>query len=461
MTRWLIAASALALCLAAALAFQLRSGHTPDRLLDYVERRLQGHPNLERVALPVLGGVRRMLEATPVQERSRQAFVIPPPPPPFRAVTAALDAPTTAVGRVLRVGPEEPIKRISDAAKLARDGDTVEIVAGDYRGDVAVWRQKKLTIRGVGGNARLHADGKSAEGKAIWVLRNGEFDVSNVDFIGARVGDRNGAGIRFENGTLVVKDCLFWGNEAGILTSNGKAYGGARLEIVASEFGYNGDGLGNSHHVYAGSIAYLRIVGSYFHHGNVGHLIKSRAAVNDIRYNRLTDERGGRASYEVDLSNGGLAVLLGNVIQQDRRSENATLIAFGREGYRHAENRLFLMNNTLVNEHPFGGAFLRVEPGAQSVVAANNLRLGRGRYHVSDDLLVLNDVDAQDGDVRDARQYDYRLSETGQTYKFRQPLADRYAGIGLVVDAEYVHPRQTQRLGLPPVHVGALQSVGR
>jgi hypothetical protein len=457
MTRWFLSALILALCLMAALAVHVRSGHTPDRLLDYAERRLQGHPTLEAVVSPLLGGVRSALDAPSVQDRKRQPFVIPPPPPPFPAAAAPDPAPSST-GRVLRVGPAEQVKRIGEAARLARDGDIVEIAAGDYHGDVAVWLQKKLTIRGVGGNARLHADGKSAEGKAIWVIRDGDFEISNIDFIGARVGDRNGAGIRFENGRLKVKDCLFWGNENGILTGGGGLHGGARLEVEGSEFGYNGDGLGKSHHLYAGGIAYLRIAGSYFHHGNVGHLIKSRAAVNDIRYNRLTDEGGGRASYEVDLPNGGLAVLLGNLIQQNRQSENSTLISFGREGYEHAENRLFLMSNTLVNEHPYGGAFLRVEPGAQSVVAANNLRIGRGRYHVSDELLVLNDIDAPVGDVRDGSRYDYRLTGSGRIHKYRKPLAETYEGMGLTPDAEYLHPRQIHRLIGPPTVVGALQT---
>lgn len=42
----------------------------------------------------------------------------------------------------LRVGSQEKIIRIAEAARLAKDGDTVEILPGEYRGDVAVWQQK-------------------------------------------------------------------------------------------------------------------------------------------------------------------------------------------------------------------------------------------------------------------------------------------------------------------------------
>ena len=99
---------------------------------------------------------------------------------------------------MLLVGPGAPIARIADAARLAHDGDTVEILPGEYHGDVAVWTQKRLTIRGVGRAPTLVADNQSAEGKAIWVFREGDFLVENITFRGARVADLNGAAIRFE-----------------------------------------------------------------------------------------------------------------------------------------------------------------------------------------------------------------------------------------------------------------------
>ena len=60
---------------------------------------------------------------------------------------------------------------MTEAARLARDGEVIEIRAGDYRGQSAVWTQNNLIIRGAGGRPVMLADGKSAEGKAIWVVR--------------------------------------------------------------------------------------------------------------------------------------------------------------------------------------------------------------------------------------------------------------------------------------------------
>ena len=449
-----------AFALTAVWALPWYMGFTPGRMLDYAERRLDGHPKLEAVALPAMGVARDLLDEPSRKDRLAEPFVAPPPPPPWPATQEKPITPDAgAGGRVLRVGPTEAIRTIAEASRLARDGDTVEIMAGTYRGDVALWLQKRLTIRGVGGQARLIADGRSIEGKAIWVVRNGHFEIENIDFIGVRVADRNGAGIRFENGHLVVRNCLFWDSESGILTSEGPAVRQASMEIEGSEFGYLGDGEGQSHGIYAGRIALLRVMGSYFHHGNVGHLIKSRAAVSDIRYNRLTDESGGRASYEIDLPNGGLAVVLGNVVQQGRRTENSALISFGQEGYRWPRNRLYLMSNTLVNDHPLGGAMLRTKPGADSVVALNNVRSGAVRYHADDALTPNNNLTGDWSLFHFAARHDYRLAPAGRRQLYQRPLLDEVEGLGLVPQAEYLHPRQLQVLRAPPTLPGALQSL--
>ena len=102
------------------------------------------------------------------------------------------------------------------------------------------------------------------------------------------------------------------------------------------------------------------MTGSYFHHAKVGHLLKSRAGRNLIFYNRLTDEIGGTASYELEFPNGGVAYVMGNLIQQSSTTENPNIISFGAEGFRSQSNLLYLVNNTLVDMRPQGGQFLRV-----------------------------------------------------------------------------------------------------
>lgn len=276
-------------------------------------------------------------------------------------------------GQLLRVGPSEGLKTVSAAARQARDGDVVEIAAGDYHGDVAVWTQNGITVRGVGGKVRLIADGASAEQKAIWVVRGGAMTVENVEFTGARVWHRNGAGIRFEKGRLVVRDCVFLDNENGILTGNDK---NSVLDIENSDFGHNGAGDGYSHNLYVGAMRRLTVTGSHFHHARVGHLLKSRAAENHIVGNRLVDGEGGRASYELEFPNGGIAHVSGNTIQQSATTENPVMVSFGAEGYTWPRNELHLIGNTLIDDRKPPGVILRVWPGADRVETSGNRLVG-------------------------------------------------------------------------------------
>lgn len=450
----LVVLAVLGLGAGAVLAWRFyeQLGRTPTELLDYTERRLQGHNKLEWLALPVLTVLRDGLDAPRAAERARR-FVIPPPPP-RRGVEAVLAPEPVPVGaKVWRVGPGEALTRIADAARRARDGDVVEIMAGDYRGDVAVWPQKRLTIRGVGGAARLIADGHNAEGKGLWVIRGGDFDISNIDFIGTRVADGNGAGIRFEGGRLRLRHCLFWDNQMGLITGGAPKAADAVLQIESSEFAYSRVPGRWGHNLYVGTIASLSVTGSYFHHAGIGHLLKSRARVSDIRYNRFTDERGGQASYELNFPNGGEVRLVGNIVQQQQGTENGKLISFGEEGYEWPRNTLQLASNTLVNDHPHGGSFVYVAPGAGMVVSANNLRVGRGQDRVVDELTLLNDQPAVPFDFEDAANQNYGLRNPAPAWRYEQLTGP--AGPQLTPRARYVHPRRVEPLAGPPQYVGA------
>ena len=305
------------------------------------------------------------------------AFVMLPASAPWPVTTGMAVAQSLEqhIPRTIRVGKEYPLKTITAAANLAKDGDTIEIAAGDYVGDTAVWTQTDLKIRGINGRPRLIAGGKSAEEKAIWVIRGGDIIVENIEFTGARGPNRNGAGIRFERGNLKVRKCVFIDNENGMLVGNDPS---TILEIEDSEFGNNGAGNGQSHNLYVGTIARFAVQGSYFHHARVGHLLKTRARENFIYYNRLTDEPGGRASYELEFPVGGLAFVVGNLIEQGENTENPTIISFGAEGYKWSRNELYLSHNTLVNDRLEGGVFILARPGSAYVKALNNVLVGKG-----------------------------------------------------------------------------------
>lgn len=441
-------------------------GRTPSEIVDYLQRRLQGHPTLEAVMNPLLSAVLQLLDEPDSRLRATPFTVprMPPNPaiaggagPRLASAAPALADPAGLPGaQRIRVGPGQAITSISMAAKLARDGDTIEIEPGDYIADTALWDRDRLTIRGMGPQVRLVAAGAHVEGKAIWVVRRGRVTIEGIDFVGARVPDGNGAGIRFESGHLVIKNCNFHGNQSGILSGNDA---GSTLEIEGSEFGYNGAGDGQSHGVYVGRIHRLRVTGSYFHHGNVGQLIKSRAQYSEITYNRITDETGGRSSYELEFPNGGLVRVIGNIVQQGAETENSVMVSYGVEGYTWPQNRLFLVHNTLVNDRPYGGTFVRVSPGAEQVVMRNNLLAGLGKVKGSDVLDAVGDRRVGWPDFELAAREDYRLKAGSRDGLALTP--GRLVEPSMVPRYQYAHPRGLTALADTPSHPGAVQTPGR
>lgn len=308
-----------------------------------------------------------------------------------------------------------PGQSLAQALKRAADGDEIQLLPGEHRAQAGVIEQKHLTLRGVGARPVLLAAGAHAEGKAILVVRNGEVLIENIEFRGARVPDGNGAGIRFERGRLTVSRCAFFDNQMGLLTAN---FGDAELVVRDSEFGQAPAGTRLPHLLYVGRIARVTITGSRFSGGADGHLVKSRAREHHVRYNLLVDGPAGRAAYELEFPNGGLAFVVGNVIGQGPQTSNPTLLSFGAEGSPDGRpHALHLVNNTFLNAGLRPAFFVRVhESRLKSVVeqrAANNLFLGLGVPDIGWSDLALGNHVASRSELRDADHGDYRLQSSG------------------------------------------------
>jgi hypothetical protein len=310
------------------------------------------------------------------------------------ALTWALGAAASAA--TLTVGARNGPPTVAAALQRAADGDTIEVPSGQYRGDVAVILQRQLTIRGVGATRPVMlADGRHAEGKAIWVVRDGDITIENIEFRGARVPDLNGAGVRFERGRLTVLRCAFFDNEMGLLTSNVES---ASLQVIDSEFGQAPTHPGSLHHLlYIGRIAHASIRNSRFHDGHIGHLIKSRARETEVIGNTIVDGAQGRASYEIDLPNGGLAQVRGNTIGQSAGTDNPVIVSFGAEGAPWPVSGLTVEDNLITNDRPQGGTFVRVWrerlPADTPVAVRRNRLVGPGQLELGAGAAVEGNVE--------------------------------------------------------------------
>ena len=289
-----------------------------------------------------------------------------------------------AAAATLSVGPGMTYSTPCRAFAAAASGDTIQIAAATYTGDVCGIYAHNLIIRGVNGRPRIDAGGRNAMGKGTWVVVGNNITIDNVEMFGAKVPDLNGAAIRLEGTHFTMRNSFLHDNQNGILT-------GANLNsdilIEGSEFGHNGYGTGQTHNLYIGTVRSLTFRYNSSHDAHVGHNLKSRARTNKILYNRFSSLRAGetgytlsgRPSYEIDLPNAGTSYVIGNVIQQPAASNNAAMLSYGVEGASNPGHDLYVVNNTFINDDTVRGTFLLIGSGVtKPVLLQNNILGGTG-----------------------------------------------------------------------------------
>lgn len=381
---------------------------------------------------------------------------------------AVLLAAPAALAATLQVGPGKAYAKPCAANAAAKDGDVIEIdAAGDYHGDVCQWSQNGITLRGVNGRAKIDATGTSiSNGKGIWVFYGDTTTVENIEFVGAKVNDGNGAGIRHQGLNLTVRNCSFHDNENGILggpLANGQnADGQGEVLIELSEFAHNGKGDGQTHNMYLNHYAKFTLRYSWSHASNVGHLVKSRALESHVLYNRLSDDDSTNVSYEINLPNGGKAFVIGNVIEQGadpNGEENGAIVDFGSEG-PVAGSALYVVNNTLLNNRK-AGTFVQVNGGVTTPsVLRNNVFSGPGTVCNQASAVLDHNFSSGDPKLVDPAQVDFHLQAGSPC---AEAGADPGSGEGqsLAPVFHYVHPASYEtRKTVGVIDVGAYELGG-
>ncbi|MCX6626856.1 MAG: right-handed parallel beta-helix repeat-containing protein [Candidatus Solibacter sp.] len=366
---------------------------------------------------------------------------------------------TLAVGAsaaVLRVGPGQQYSTPCRAIEAATPGDTIQVdAAGNYDRDGCGWTTNDLTIVGVNGRPRIDAAGQSFGGRAIWIISGNNTTVENIEFTGAKGPNRNGAAIQQLGANLTVRKCYVHGNEDGILTAENPT---SHILIENTEFAENGYGDGQSHNIYIGRIARFTLRFSYSHDAISGHLVKSRALQNFILYNRLTGE-SGTSSYEVDLPNGGLSYVIGNVIEQGSLTENSTIVAYGIEGVTNPDSTLYFVNNTVVNDR-WNGFFIRMGAEAPPALVQNNIFGGPGLVIDQPDARLSHNLPSRPLFVNPA-EFDYHLKSGSPAQNFGSAPGTGN-GYSLIPMFQYVHPTcfETRRMTGTAIDAGAFEIGG-
>jgi len=223
-----------------------------------------------------------------------------------------------------------------------REG-TIRIAPGRY-GDCAVQEAGRITFTAATPGTAIF-DGGICEGKATLVLRGRSARVEGVVFTHMRVPDGNGAGIRIESGDLVVSEVMFVDGQCGILSADDPASTIAIDRSTFSRLGKHPDGNG-AHSLYIGDYGALRVTNSRFERGTGGHYLKSRSPRIEVLDNSFDDSQGRDTNYMIDLPEGAVGRIAGNVFVQGVGKENyGTLIAVHAEEGDNPSAGLIIENN--------------------------------------------------------------------------------------------------------------------
>ncbi len=304
------------------------------------------------------------------------------------------------------VGPTRTYKTPCAVSTLVANGDTVYIDYSPstgpgvgYYDDSCGWTASNLSLIGVlnsnGKRPVLNAAGLTdtpttghiAHFKGIWDTIGNNITVENMEFENAAISNddgANGAGIRSDGVNLTIINSYFHNNQDGLLESNVAA---SNIVIKNSEFYQNGvsdpnldEGYGQTHNLYIGHCASLIFEDSYSHASNIGHILKSRAAVNYILYSKLTQENGNQSSIEIDLPNGGTSYVIGNELQKGPNEGNEHFVSYREEGFnsRNPGQDLYVVNNTFVNQLGSNATYVADEATTVGAFLENNIFYGGG-----------------------------------------------------------------------------------
>ncbi len=218
-------------------------------------------------------------------------------------------------------------------------------------------------------------------GRGTCVVKANDVTIENIEFSGAKSNSFNGAGIRHEAMNLMVKGCVFHGNENGILGSEHDdpltpIHDGGMVWVEGSHFYRNGDGSGQSHNIYISRAETFVFVNNVSDSALMGHLLKGRAKTTVV-YGNIFRDGDGNPSYHLDID-GGLAIISGNVHEKGPGTGNPKCIVHYYLWHDNGENKLIVRDNRMSAMLDVVGNFVFADERIETKVAGKTVYDGVG-----------------------------------------------------------------------------------
>jgi hypothetical protein len=310
----------------------------------------------------------------------------------FQAALACSLAPfalvATAAGQTAESAPYTVVEtgrsyaRLQDAVNAIGNGRGTIRFAQARFADCAVQEGGEIAyVAEVPGQAIL--EGVACEGKAALVLRGRSAAIEGLVFSGIRVPDRNGAGIRLEQGNLAISQSWFRDSEEGILTAPNPSGAITIDKTTFSRLGRCDGDAACAHSIYTADLGSLTVTRSRFEAGRGGHYLKTHARRVEIAGNSFDDSRGSATNYMIDLSVGSTGRIVDNWMVQGRDKENySAFIAIAAEGHKNRADGLVVAGND-VRFAPGverSSQFVADWSGDRLAIGENALAAGIGRF---------------------------------------------------------------------------------
>lgn len=273
-------------------------------------------------------------------------------------------------------------QRLQDAVNAIGNGTGTIRLASFRFGDCAVQSGGDILYTAAEPGQAVF-DSTVCEDKAALVLRGRRARIEGIVFQNMKSSDGNGAGIRLEQGDLVISQSWFRDSQQGLLTANGQR---GTITIDKSTFTRLGTcefSGGCAHSIYVGDYGSLTVTRSRFEQGVGGHYLKSRAPLIDVRDSSFDDSAGRGTNYMIDLPAGATGRIANNWFVQGRAKENRTaIIAIGAEGRVNSSQGLAISGNDarMAPGVDFETGFVVDWSGDQLAIGANTLGPGLPRY---------------------------------------------------------------------------------